>query len=87
MHPNLLLGKVIDAQNNYVQVVTPFGCIKGLIAPTRLFPCTATNVKLDYEKEFPLLVHVNWLLMLNKLTFNIVTELSAIYTMYSLLFS
>lgn len=51
MHPNLLLGKVIDVQNNYVQVVTPFGCIKGLIAPTRLFPCTATNVKLDYEKE------------------------------------
>ena len=51
MHPNLLLGKVIEVQNNYVQVVTPFGRIKGLIAPSRLFPCTATNVKLDYEKE------------------------------------
>ena len=50
-HPNLLLGKVLEIENNYVKVVTPFGCIKGFIAPSRLFPCTATNVKLDYEKE------------------------------------
>ena len=50
-HPNLLLGKVLEIENNYVKVVTPFGRIKGFIAPSRLFPCTATNVKLDYEKE------------------------------------
>lgn len=50
-HPNLLLGKVLEFENNYVKVVTPFGCIKGFIAPSRLFPCTAPNVKLDYEKE------------------------------------
>lgn len=51
-HPNLhvLLGKVLEIENNYVKVVTPFGRIKGFIAPSRLFPCTATNVKLDYEK-------------------------------------
>ena len=50
-HPNLLLGKVLEIENDYVKVVTPFGHIKGFIAPSRLFPCTATNVKLDYEKE------------------------------------
>ena len=50
-HPNLLLGKVLEIENNYVKVVTPFGRIKGFIAPSRLFPCTATNVKLHYEKE------------------------------------
>ncbi|XP_022791289.1 uncharacterized protein LOC111330654 [Stylophora pistillata] len=52
-HPILLLGKVLEIENNYVKVVTPFSCIKGLIAPSRLFGCTATNVKLDYEKEIP----------------------------------
>ena len=42
-HPNLLLGKVLEIENNYVKVVTPFGCIKGFIAPSRPFPCTATK--------------------------------------------
>ena len=46
----LLLGKVLEIENDYVKVVTPFGRIKGFIAPSRLFPCTTTNVKLDYEK-------------------------------------
>ena len=50
-HPNLLLGIVLEIENNYVKVVTLFGRIKGFIAPSRLFPYTATNVKLDYEKE------------------------------------
>ena len=43
-HPNLLLGKVLEIENNnYVKVVKPFGRIKGFIAPSRLFPCTATK--------------------------------------------
>ena len=28
-HPNLLLGKVLEIENNYVKVVTPFGRIQG----------------------------------------------------------
>ena len=28
-HSNLLLGKVLEIENNYVKVVTPFGHIKG----------------------------------------------------------
>ena len=47
---NFLLGKVLEIEDNYMKVVTPFGHIKGFIAPSRLFPCTATNVKLDYGK-------------------------------------
>ena len=50
-HPNILLRKVLETENNYVKVVTPFGRIKGFITPSRLFSCTATNVKLDCEKE------------------------------------
>ena len=42
-HPNLLLGKVLEIENNYVKVVKPFGRIKGFIVPSRLFPCTATK--------------------------------------------
>jgi len=41
---------VLEIEDNYVKVVTPFGRIKGFIAPSKLFPCTATNVKLDYVK-------------------------------------
>ena len=49
-HPNLLLRKVLEIDKNYVKVVTPFsGIISVFIAPSRLFLCTATNVKLDYE--------------------------------------
>ncbi|XP_048586878.1 KRAB-A domain-containing protein 2-like [Nematostella vectensis] len=53
LHPNLLIGKIteIDSTSNYVKVVTQFGIIKGLIAPTRLNPCTATNVAFDYDHE------------------------------------
>ena len=42
-HPNLLLGKVLEIENNYVKVLKPFGRIKGFIAPSRLFTCTATK--------------------------------------------
>ena len=51
MHPNTLLGKIMEIDNDYAKVVTPLGIIKGFIAPSRLNPCTSTNVTLDYSKE------------------------------------
>ena len=51
-HPNLLLGKVLEIENNYVKVVTPFGRIKGFIRlPDFSHVQQQNNVKLDYEKE------------------------------------
>ena len=52
-HPNLLMAKIVsvDSYSNYVQVVTPFGRIKGAIAPNRLNHCTATNVTFNDNKE------------------------------------
>ena len=51
-HPNLLLGKVLEIENNYVKVVTPFGRIKGFIRLPDFFHVQQqNNVKLDYEKE------------------------------------
>ena len=51
IHPNMLLGKIMEIDNEYAKVVTPLGIIKGFIAPSRLNPCTSTNVTLDYSKE------------------------------------
>ena len=51
MHPNMLMGKITAIENAYAKVVTQFGVIQGFIATTRLQPCTATGVKLDYDKE------------------------------------
>ena len=53
LHPNLLMAKIVsvDSYSNYVQVVTPFGRIKGAIAPNRLNHCTATNVTFNDNKE------------------------------------
>ena len=51
MHPNMLIGKITAIENSYAKVVTQFGVIKGLIAPSRLNACTATGVELNYTKE------------------------------------
>lgn len=51
MHPNMLMGKITAIENAYAKVVTQFGVIQGFIATTRLQPCTATGVKLNYDKE------------------------------------
>ena len=50
-HPNMLLGKITELENQYARVVTKFGRIQTLISPTRLNLCTATNISLDYTKE------------------------------------
>lgn len=50
-HPNMLLGKIIEIENQYARVVTKFGQIQTLISPKRLNLCTATNLSFDYSKE------------------------------------
>ena len=52
LHPNMLLGKIISIEESgFVQIVTQFGTINTLISPSRLYPCTATNVQLDYATK------------------------------------
>ena len=52
LHPNMLLGKIISIEDTgCVQIVTEYGKINTLISPSRLTPCTATNVQLDYATE------------------------------------
>ena len=50
LHSNLLLGKIEEVVNSYVQVVTKNGRINTLISPTRLYPRTAStqNIELAY---------------------------------------
>ena len=50
-HPNMLLGKITELENQYARVVTKFGKIQTLISPTRLYLCTDTNLSIDYTKE------------------------------------
>ena len=50
-HPNMLLGKITEIENQYAWVVTRFGKIQSLISPTRLNLCTATNLSFDYTKD------------------------------------
>ncbi|XP_078350835.1 uncharacterized protein LOC144635622 [Oculina patagonica] len=51
LHPNLLIGKITAIENSHAKVVTQFGQIEGYMATTRLEPCTATGVQLNYDKE------------------------------------
>lgn len=52
LHPNMLLGKVTSIeQTGFVQIVTQYGKINTLISPSRLYPCSATNVQLNYSTE------------------------------------
>ena len=50
-HPNMLLGKITELENQFARVVTKFGRIQTLISPTRINLCTATNLSFDYTKE------------------------------------
>ena len=52
LHPNMLLGKIISIEESgFVQIVIQFGTINTLISPSSLYPCTATNVQLDYATK------------------------------------
>ena len=49
LHPNVLLGKVIEVQESYSKVVTKFGVISTYISTNRLNKCTETSVQFDYN--------------------------------------
>ena len=49
LHPNVLLGKVIEVQESYSKVVTKFGVISTYISTNRLNKCTETSVQFDYS--------------------------------------
>ena len=51
VHPNMLLGKIMEIRKDYAKIVTPQGIIKSFISFSRLYPCTSRNVTLDYCKE------------------------------------
>ena len=51
VHPNMLLGKIMEIRKDYAKIVTPQGIIKGFITLSRLYPCTSRNMTLDYCKE------------------------------------
>lgn len=52
LHPNMLLGKITSIEESgFVQIVTQYGKINTLISPSRLYPCTATTVQLNYSTE------------------------------------
>ena len=53
LHPNVILGKIINMENDYAKVVTTFGKISTYISTNRLNKCTRTNVLFDYTKEIP----------------------------------
>ena len=51
LHPNVLLGKVTEVDDNYAKIVTKFGIISTYISTSRLNKCTQTSVTFDYSKE------------------------------------
>ena len=51
LHPSVILGKLINMENDYAKVVTMFGIISTYISTNRLNKCTRTNVLFDYTKE------------------------------------
>lgn len=51
IHPNVLMGKITEVENDYAKIVTKFGKLKTYISTNRLNKCTATNITLDYTKE------------------------------------
>ena len=51
LHPNVLLRKVTEVDDNYAEIVTKFGIISTYISTSRLNKCTQTSVTFDYSKE------------------------------------
>ena len=51
LHPNVLIGKITEVENDYAKIVTNFGRLKTYISTNRLNKCTATNIPLDVSTE------------------------------------
>ena len=51
-HHNILLVQIIKTEKSgYERIVTEYGKVNTLISPSQLYPCTATNVKLDFSSK------------------------------------
>lgn len=51
-HINMLLGQIIEIEETgYVRIVTEYGKVNTLITPSQLYPCTASNMKLDFSTK------------------------------------
>ena len=51
-HIKMLLGQIIKIEETgYVRIVTEYGKVNTLITPSQLYPCTASNMKLDFSTK------------------------------------
>ena len=51
-HINMLLVQIIEIEETgYVRIVTEYGKVNTLITPSQLYPCTASNMKLDLSTK------------------------------------
>ena len=51
-HIKMLLGQIIEIEETgYVRIVTEYGKVNTLIPPSQLYPCTASNMKLDFSTK------------------------------------
>ena len=53
LHPNALIGKALQVENNSTKVVTRHGRISTFISTNRLNKCTATNNVLTTPRRLP----------------------------------
>ena len=51
LHPNLLLGRVTEVEDNYAKIVTKFGIISKYISTTVLNKCPQTRVNFHHTKQ------------------------------------
>ena len=51
-HANMLLGQFIKIEETgYERIVTEYGKVNTLITPLQLYPCTASNMKLNFSTK------------------------------------
>ena len=51
-HANMLSGQIIEIEETgYARIVTEYGKDNTLITPSLLYPCTASNMKLDFSTK------------------------------------
>ena len=52
-HTNMLLRQIIEnEETGYVRIiVTEYGKVNTLITPSKLYPCTVSNMKLDFSTK------------------------------------
>ena len=51
LHPNVLIGKITEVENDYTKIVTKLGRLKTYISTNRLNKSTTTNIQLDLSTE------------------------------------